>query len=56
MNSFTNLEQLRQIQDDLRAADVDQEVADRAFLNLFELYDAALRGYASRQGVPPDQA
>lgn len=55
MNSFTNLEQLRQIQDDLREADVDQDVADRAFLDLFELYNAALRGFASRQGVPVDQ-
>lgn len=55
MNSVTNLEQLRQIQDDLRVADDDQDVAGRAFFNLFESYDAVLRGYARRQSVPPDQ-
>lgn len=55
MNSVTNIELIRQIQDDLRAADDDQDVAERAFLNLFELYDAVLRGYSRRQSVPPDQ-
>ena len=55
MSSTTNLDQLRQIQDELRTADGDREVSDRAFLNLFELYDDVLRRYALRQSVPAGQ-
>ncbi len=47
MNNTTNLEQLRQIQIDLRAADHD--VSDQAFHELYKLYSSVLKSYARRQ-------